>query len=74
MGAVILFAKHSNKTENSWLAIKLTITLKELALDSKHRNHYRLKKGKLYGPLHFTILMTLPKTVVTTNIWLKVSL
>ena len=45
MGAVILFAKHSNKTENSWLAIKITLTLKQLALDRKRRNHYRSKDG-----------------------------
>ena len=75
MGAVILFAQLSNKTEKSYLAIKFTITLKQLALDSKHRNHYRSKKKrKLSGPLRFAILMTLPKTVVTVNIWLKVSL
>lgn len=43
MGAAILFAQLSNKTENSWLAIKLTITLKQLALDRKRQNHYRSK-------------------------------
>ena len=55
MGAVILFAQLSNKTENSQLAIKFTITLKQLALDSERRNHYRSKKQNGNSPVPYVL-------------------